>query len=158
MLDVAQKNQTANREGVAVFTYANLLERKIVVPSASSQYLAIDQHFFFDLFAYVLSYVYFDENWYLTRYQDIQKALERGIVTSARQHYMRFGFYEHRLPYRIEIDEAWYLKTYSDVKNAIEKRQYASGQVHFEVAGFGEGRLPYPNFTLRMAEQGGLKS
>jgi hypothetical protein len=106
-----------------VQTYAALLERRLIVPSASQPYLAIDQHFFFfDQFTHALSHIYFDEAWYLAKYRDIPEAVEKGMVASARHHYVRFGFYEHRLPYKIAVDEAWYLETYPDVKTAVEKR------------------------------------
>jgi hypothetical protein len=152
MLDNPRRPEYQDLAGLNVATYAALLERKIIVPSTSQPYLAIDQHFFFDHFAQTLLRIYFDETWYLTRYRDIREAVEKGVVADARHHYVRFGFYEHRLPYKIDIDAAWYLETYPDVKTAVEKRHYTSGQAHFEAAGFREGRLPYPNFTLRIAE------
>ena len=134
MLD---KSSKAEASELVLATYAALLERRLIVPSTSSSYFAVDQHFF---------------------YPDIQEALKKGVVSSARHHYQRFGFYEHRLPYKIDIQEAWYLETYPDVKKAIERRDYASGQEHFEAAGFLEGRLPYPNFALRQAEPNDLES
>jgi hypothetical protein len=53
-------------------------------------------------------------------------------------HYVRFGFYEHRPPYKVDIDEAWYLRTYPDVKIAVERQRFASGQEHFEADGYRE--------------------
>jgi hypothetical protein len=151
VLDIISKASGGNLADQALQTYAALLERRLIVPSASQPYLAIDQHFFFDHFAPTLCHIYFDEAWYLIKYRDIREAVEKGMVASARHHYVRFGFYEHRLPYKIEIHEAWYLETNPDVKTAVEKGHIESGQAHFEAAGFREGRLPYPNFTLRTA-------
>jgi hypothetical protein len=155
MLD---KSSKAEASELVLATYAALLERRLIVPSTSSSYFAVDQHFFFSIFAQIIANIYFDESWYLTKYPDIQEALKKGVVSSARHHYQRFGFYEHRLPYKIDIQEAWYLEAYPDVKKAIERRDYASGQEHFETAGFLEGRLPYPNFALRQAEPNDLES
>ena len=132
-----------------IVSFATLINKKIVIPSSSTSYLAVDQHFFFELFANVLKNAYVDEIWYMERYPDIRDASERGVVLGARQHYVQFGFYEHRIPYKIDVDEAWYLEAYPDVKAAIGDRHYASGQEHFERAGYREGRLPHPNFALR---------
>jgi hypothetical protein len=152
MLDSPSKS--GNRDPVAldIPSYAALLDRKMIIPSASQPYLAVDQHFFFDHFAQILRRISFDETWYLTKYRDIRDAIEKGSVVDARQHYVRFGYYEHRLPYKIDVDAVWYLETYPDVKVAVERRHYTSGQAHFETAGFREGRLPYPNFALRLVD------
>ncbi len=133
----------------SVPTYAALLDAKLILHSKASPYFAVDQHFFFDCFALVLADVYFDEAWYLASYPDIGDAVRTGKVASAWHHYIRFGFYEHRLPYKIEVDEAWYLRTYPDVKTGIERRLHESGQAHFEAVGYREGRLPHPGFKLR---------
>jgi len=131
-----------------VSTYAALLEHKLVLPSTSSPYFAVDQHFFFMCYAQTLAHIHFDKDWYVRRYPDVREAIGKGLVISPKHHYVRFGLYEHRLPYQIEIDEAWYLETYPDVKNAIEQRSCTSAQAHFEAIGFRENRLPYPIFTL----------
>jgi hypothetical protein len=65
---------------------------------------------------------------------------------------VRFGYFEHRLPYRIEVKEEWYLEQYPDIKKAIDRRDFKSGQEHFETNGFREGRMPHPNFELAVGE------
>ena len=152
MLDKTRPADGVDPMVPAVPSYATLLENKVIVPSTSSPYLAIDQHFFFDCFVLIISRIHFDENWYLSKYRDVREAIDKGVVASARHHYSRFGYYEHRLPYKIDIDKIWYLQTYPDVQTAVERKHYTSGQAHFEAAGFREGRLPYPDFKLSLAE------
>jgi hypothetical protein len=129
-------------------TYAALINRKALVPSATTPYFAIEQHLLFRLMALALESVDIDEDWYVSRNSDVAEAIRDGSVRNASYHYRRFGFYEHRLPYAIEIDEEWYLEAYADVKEGLLRKDFASAQSHFETVGFREGRLPYPDFTL----------
>jgi hypothetical protein len=133
-------------------SYAALVNERIVVPSSSTPYFAVEQHFFFSCMQKLLDRIYVDDVWYLQKYPDVREAVESGKVPAAREHYARFGYYEHRLPYPIEVDEPWYLDTYTDVEDSIRNRNYASAEKHFEFVGFREGRLPHPNFKLRLAD------
>lgn len=110
--------------------------------------ISVDRHFFFDIMMLYVKKIEFDEEFYLNTYPDIRRSVESGLVSSARDHYVRFGYYEHRFPHAIRVDEDWYLENYADVRNAIARRDFVSCQDHFAQAGFREGRLPYPNFSL----------
>lgn len=131
-----------------VDTFATLINRKILVPSASSEYLAVERHFLNQLMIPLLEQVNVDEKWYLTTHPDVREAIARGDVQNAREHYVLHGFFEHRRPYRIDVDEKWYLSAYPDVKEALQRRDFESGQAHFETVGYREGRFPFPNFNL----------
>jgi hypothetical protein len=96
----------------------------------------------------LITQVYVDEVWYKNKYQDVSDALEQGTLRSARQHYIEFGFYEHRMPYEIVPDEQWYLDNYPDVRAAVRREDYSSAQEHFDLVGYAEGRLPFANFAL----------
>jgi hypothetical protein len=131
-----------------VSTYAGLLNQQIVVPSPDADYIRVEKHFFIDCMLPSLRDIKVDEPWYLQAYPDVQKAIRTGIVPDPKSHYCRYGFYEHRMPYRIIVDEPWYVAEYPDIRAAIASRQFASGQAHFDMDGFREGRMPYPNFRL----------
>ena len=128
--------------------YTALLNQKKIVPSSATPYFAVEKHFLYVLMSAYLSAVPFDEEWYSRRYPDVQKGIQDGMITSGRNHYLRFGFFEHRQPFEIKVDEPWYLATYPDVKDAIAKKIYPSAQAHFDAVGYGEGRLPYTGFSL----------
>ncbi len=104
-----------------------------------------------DLMKPFLSQIYVDADWYINFYPDIAQAITDKIVKSAAEHYVSFGFYEHRLPYAIDVDEPWYLTQYQDVGDAVGKGLFASARDHFYAVGFQEGRLPYANFSLKSA-------
>lgn len=129
-------------------TYASLLNQKIIIPSAKGNYIAVERHFFNNCLAPIIEKIRIDEKWYLQAHPDVREAIASGVVPNARVHYASFGFYEHRMPYRILVDEAWYLAEYPDVRAAIAKKHFESGQAHFEADGFREGRFPYSNFQL----------
>ncbi len=134
--------------GVKVATFASLLNQKIVVVSEEGDYVAIDQHFFQATLRPFIHRIRLDADWYLETYPDIARAIESKVVLDARDHYDRFGYFENRLPYPIEVKEGWYANAYPDVKAAIARRDFSSAQDHFEQNGFREGRVPYPGFEF----------
>jgi hypothetical protein len=137
-------------------TYAGLINQTILVPSADPNYIQVEKHFLINCMFRVLQNIRVDESWYLRAYPDVHEAISKGIVPDPKSHYCSFGFYEHRMPYRIVIDEPWYLAEYSDVRAAIARRHFASGQAHFDLDGFREGRIPYPAFRLELADERSL--
>ncbi len=138
----------ASEQDLQLPIYGSLLGRKMVVPSTRTGYIAVDQFLFFELMARRLVDVPVDEDWYLQTYTDIKDAITSGAVSSAANHYARFGYFEHRMPRNIVVDPVWYLEAHPDVRDAINKKVYASPQEHYEIAGFREGRLPYAGFNL----------
>jgi hypothetical protein len=129
-------------------TFAALLNQKLIILAASSDYVAVDQYFFRDCLRPYIDKIRFDEQWYLLKYPDVEQAIAKKLVKNAREHFTRFGYFEHRLPYRIKVQEEWYLQQYPDIKKAIEEKDFKSGQEHFEIVGFREGRIPHPHFDL----------
>jgi len=130
-------------------TYATLINSKVAIPSASTPYFAVEQHFFYNRMEEYLASVAVDTDWYLRNYPDVREAIESGVVTGAEEHYRRYGYYEHRKPHEIAVDEKWYAESYPDIKSAIDAGHFPSGQEHFDLLGFKEGRLPFANFALR---------
>jgi len=129
-------------------TFASLVNSKVVVPSTRNDYWAVNKHFLSDLLSTRLRQVHVDQAWYLSRYPDVAKAIESGTVADAAEHYRKFGYFEHRMPARIEVQEDWYLKEYADVGTAVRERVFPSAQAHFDLVGYAEGRLPFANFAL----------
>ncbi len=126
---------------------ATLKNQGLLVPENSTHF-RVERNFFIAIMAKRIAAIKFDEAWYLSKYPDVRDAVKRGIVASGREHYVSFGYYEHRMPTAIHVNEKWYLESYPDVAEAIRTGIYKTGQAHFELAGFREGRLPYANFQL----------
>jgi hypothetical protein len=145
-------------EIAALPPYSTLVNEKIVIPSSSTPYFAVEQHFFFTYMKKVVSRIYVDEEWYLTRHPDVKDALDKGKVVSARDHYARFGYYEHRLPHPISVNAPWYLETYPDVHESIKKQHFPSAANHFEAVGYREGRLPHAGFQLQLVTSDNFSS
>ena len=129
-------------------TYAALRNQGLLSHEASDTHFRVERHFFIALMAKRIENLKFDEAWYLAKYPDVRDAVKRGIVRSAREHYVLYGYYEHRMPTAILVNDRWYLEQYPDVAEAMRRGVYKSAQAHFDAAGFREGRMPYPNFKL----------
>jgi hypothetical protein len=129
-------------------SYATLLNTKKVVEIDGSPYVQVESHFFKECALTLLEQIQVDEAWYLAKYPDIKLAIASGEVSDAGDHFVRFGYYEHRWPRQIVVDEPWYLRAYPDVKRAMQRGSFDSAQEHFEAFGFREGRLPFANFAL----------
>jgi hypothetical protein len=84
-----------------------------------------------------------DEAWYVKAYEDIGEAIRKGIVKSARQHFVDDGYFEGRLPFPMNIDEKWYLAENPDVADSLRQGIIQSAQEHFDKDGYREGRLPF---------------
>jgi hypothetical protein len=82
----------------------------------------------------------FDTDWYLKRYPDVAKAIEKGFETSALDHYASSGIYEGRMPYAVPLDEADYLSRHDDVAASVKSGETSSARDHFYNTGFVEGR------------------
>jgi hypothetical protein len=101
-----------------------------------------------ELLQMLLNGVNVDEKWYLTKYPDVAEAVQAGDMKSAREHYIRSGYFENRMPGPIRVDEGWYKAEYPDVSAAIKSGAFKNGQQHFERSGFKEGRLPAAGWSL----------
>jgi hypothetical protein len=144
----AQEKVLAFTPKLDIGSFASLVNSKIVVPSTTSNYFAVEKFFLVDLLNPVIRRVHLDERWYLSRNPDVKEAIARGVVADARDHYRRHGYFEGRMPYRIDVDAAWYERTYPDVRDGIRRQDFVSAQEHFEMVGYAEGRLPFPGFNL----------
>lgn len=110
--------------------------------------ISISTKIFRDLLRLVLEQVRVDERYYVRSYPDVSAALEKGLFTSPRHHYVEFGYFEDRFPFKIEVDEEFYFRSNPDIKANVDARLLPSAQVHFERHGYKEGRLPRENWSL----------
>jgi hypothetical protein len=139
---------SVRRQVLAIDTYAELVAKKLLLPSQKTKYVAVEADFLIDVLRSLVGQIRVDEQWYLGCNPDVCEAVAGGVVKDAREHYISRGFYEHRMPYGIVVDEAWYLGMYEDVRLAVLGTVFASGQAHFEALGYREGRLPFAGFQL----------
>lgn len=133
---------------MVVSPWAVLLQNRICRPNPSGQVVAVNLEFFTECLRPMLVAIRFDEEWYLQKYPDVREAVLNRVLPNAHEHYLRYGFFENRLPYRIPVDEAWYLEQHSDIRIALQNNAISSAQAHFEQVGFAEGRMPFPDFEL----------
>ena len=131
-----------------ILSYASLINSKIVSPSPRPQYLLVEKNFFQSCMRNMIEQIPMNEAWYIEKYPDIAEGINKNLISSAREHYVTFGYFENRIPFPIAVDGPWYLKQYPDVDQAVQRKEFESAQDHFEIVGFGEGRFPYKSFAL----------
>lgn len=92
-----------------------------------------------DLQAGPASRLVFDADFYLRENLDVRIAVERGIFTSAWDHFVQFGRFEGRSP-GLVFDAVFYVQQNSDVRDAINRGVFRSAWEHFISYGRFEGR------------------
>src|SRR6516225_9754393 len=58
---------------------------------------------FLSLIRRLLASVPVDEHWYTTTYKDIDEAIQAGLVSSAKDHFVSNGYFEGRLPAKVVV-------------------------------------------------------
>lgn len=130
--------------------FSSLINRKLMLPSQRADYIAVEVSYLTQILRPLIGQIFVDDNWYVNRYPDVIAAIREGNLTDASEHYALFGYYEHRMPYKIQVDERWYLSQYGDITKAVESGVFDSGQSHFDDCGYREGRVPFANFRLKL--------
>ena len=123
----------------------NLLLRQVGLDEhlGDSDRIELTREQFLLLIQKLLASVPVDESWYTTTYRDIGEAIQAGLISSAKDHFVSNGYFEGRLPGKIVVDEVFYTAQYPDVAEGIDEGEINSAQEHFESHGFVEGRLPF---------------
>jgi hypothetical protein len=110
--------------------------------------VCIPEDIFLNLLEAAIHTVDVDEEWYLRQYPDVAASLEVGSSTSAKEHYIRYGYFEGRMPRELQVDEVSYVEQNADVAEAIRRGSLRSARQHFNERGPAEGRLPSKGFSL----------
>lgn len=108
--------------------------------------LTIDREGFKAIIREILREMPFDEDWYLGHYPDVAEAVARG-ETTARDHYIEFGYFEGRLPGLNGFDGAAYCRIQPDLAQFLAHPDAIDlARNHFIEYGYREGR-PVPSKT-----------
>jgi hypothetical protein len=84
----------------------------------------------------------FDEAFYLAANPDVRAAVDAGHLGSGRDHYIRYGFAERRLPFA--VDAAWYSEQYPLAAFELAQGDYADFADHYLAVGEARGYRPLP--------------
>lgn len=110
--------------------------------------VAVDPRLLLQVLRQIVAAQPFDDSFYLTAYEDVATAHNRGDITDLHRHYIEAGFLEGRLGAAPAVDSAYYLATYPDVSRAIAAGQIASAEDHYIQRGAAEGRAPNPEAAV----------
>jgi hypothetical protein len=132
---------------IYAYPYFEFVKNKKIISIVENDAI-ISRDLLVDLMSPMLRSIKFDPDFYRSRYPDLAKAEAEGIIADLHEHYLRFGFFENRLPCLIEVDGSFYAREYPDVAVAILENRVSSAQSHFEISGFIEGRVPRKGWTF----------
>lgn len=107
--------------------------------------IAVDTRLLVHVLRQIVAAMPFDEAYYLTTYNDVADAHNRGEIGDLHRHFVEAGFFEGRLGADPEVNAEYYLATYPDVGRAIAAGQIASAEDHYVQRGAAEGRAPNPD-------------
>ena len=86
---------------------------------------------------------FFDFQWYLETYPEVQELIDQGAYRSAFYHYIHIGGQKGYSP-SPDFDEEFYVQANPDVNKALEKGEIRCGYHHYLAYGEREGRDPKP--------------
>lgn len=89
-----------------------------------------------------MSFMIFDESFYLQHNPDVKKAVESGNFSSGFNHFIQFGLKEKRVNVSPFYDEKFYLQTYPAIYPQVQDGYFVSGLEHFIAFGESEGYSP----------------
>jgi hypothetical protein len=112
------------------------------------RYVEVLEHELHELIRVVLKNIDVDEKWYCETYVDVRDAIQNNQVSSAKEHYVKVGYFENRLPHPVVVDAVWYMQQNPDVAEGIRLGNIESAEQHFYRYGFKEGRLPSHGWSL----------
>ena len=104
--------------------------------------VAVDPRLLVQVLRQIVAAQPFDESFYLTTYEDVATAHNRGEIGDLHRHFIEAGFLEGRLGAAPVVDAAYYVATYPDVGRAIAAGQIGSAEEHYIQRGAAEGRAP----------------
>ncbi|MBD0307636.1 MAG: hypothetical protein ICV80_05685, partial [Microcoleus sp. T1-bin1] len=85
------------------------------------------------------NYDIFDENYYLSKYPFVQQGIDRGIISSGKEHFEKFGQKLGFTEVSRYYDENYYLANNPAVAAAVSSGSFASGLDHFIQFGWEQG-------------------
>jgi len=147
-MDEVASWQSRNKLAFNLLRFGELRQAHDLAWPLTTAKVSLPTALFRGLLMLALERIRFDEHYYLQAYDDVVDALAKGLFRDAHHHYVEFGYFEDRLPYRIEVDSAFYLRSYPDVEEELTAGTLQSVQEHFEMCGYKEGRLPREGWSL----------
>jgi hypothetical protein len=85
------------------------------------------------------NYNIFDENYYFSKYPFVQQGIDRGIISSGKEHFEKFGQKLGFTEVSRYYDENYYLANNPAVAAAVSSGAFASGLDHFIQFGWEQG-------------------
>jgi hypothetical protein len=122
--------------------FSNIKASIAVLPTRSGFRVYMSRDELFDVVRKLLIAVPVDDAWYKLRYPGVADAIASGDFPSASAHFIQHGYFEDRMPFRMEVHEDEYLNSYPHVRELIDAGEMQSAADHFMKIGYSQGCLP----------------
>jgi hypothetical protein len=124
--------------------FGKLQNRLRIVPTRGRLSVEIARDDLIALIKELLRAVPVDAGWYRATYPDVAGTIDSGMLASAADHYVEWGYFENRIPFDIAVDADWYMTRYDHVRIELEHGEAGSAQDHFIRVGYKQGCRPTP--------------
>ena len=139
---VQMRRPSSSWSRMEVEPFSSLVAKGFIEGDSDSAFLKVSRSVLIGLLRPLLETIRFDEDYYRKSNPDLAAAERNGQIISLHDHYLEHGYFEHRLPCRVEVDAEFYADAYPDVGEAILAGRVLGPEWHFQTFGFREGRLP----------------
>jgi hypothetical protein len=133
-------------------SFTRLKSHFTAVPTRSALKVSFNRADLASMIRAAVTCVPVDEAFYLAAYKDVAAAIELGRYRSAREHYVKSGYLENRIPYEFDLDADWYVNVYKDIAAAAAANPSFDARQHFHFKGYKEGRWPRRDALLWLIE------
>jgi hypothetical protein len=134
----------SSQDRTAPVPFDELQNRLRIIPALGRLTIEIARDDLVKLIKALLRAVPVDAEWYRANYPDVAKTIDSGMLASAADHYVEWGYFEGRIPFDIAVDSDWYMIRYDYVRTELERGVVGSAQDHFIRVGYKQGCRPTP--------------
>jgi hypothetical protein len=148
IVDAVEGTRGSSKQAFSLSAFSHLVREGYVKLNEDSSAVEVKRWLLADLLRPMLLSVNFDEEYYRKVNPDLAEAERSGTIASLHEHYLEFGYFEHRLPCFVEVDITFYAHAYPDMKLDLSEPSARLAQNHFEHHGFKEGRIPSEGWSF----------
>jgi hypothetical protein len=148
IVDAVEGTHGSSKQAFSLPAFSHLLREGYAKLNEDSSAVEVKRWLLAGLLRPMLLSVNFDEEYYRKANPDLAEAERSGTIASLHEHYLEFGYFEHRLPCFVEVDITFYAHAYPDMKLDLSESSARLAQNHFERHGFKEGRIPSEGWSF----------
>ena len=116
IVDAVEGTYGSSKQAFSLPAFSHLLREGYAKLNEDSSAVEVKRWLLAGLLRPMLLSVNFDEEYYRKANPDLAEAERSGTIASLHEHYLEFGYFEHRLPCFVEVDITFYAHAYPDME------------------------------------------